>query len=323
MNDLNLEEDGEGLDELNQQFDENEDLSKLDRGDNFTPTDDDVIAPQTGAKQSAAEQDDDLNLDDLEDLAGGDKPRMVPHSRFNEVNESYKTERQARLALEEELARLKGGQAPAEQQTKQEEPPAETGPSLKELRKLHREALYAGDDDKADELEDQMEALRQASAERIADERAAKARQEWEQQQQQQAASATLNQVVSNLNQLYPFLDPEKKDQYNQAKVDETLEWMQFYELKGVARPQALQMAAERLHGKPAEPAATGSKTQTAGMTAEQVQRNLERDRRQPPEASSAGIGERSQRIDYSKISDEDLSRMSEDDKRKARGDFL
>lgn len=35
---------------------------------------------------------------------------MVPHARFNEVNENLKQERAERLRLEEELARARGQQ---------------------------------------------------------------------------------------------------------------------------------------------------------------------------------------------------------------------
>lgn len=297
-------------------FDEN-DPTLTDRGDDFVPTPDDEETPTTPETPPA----DDEGQGEPEPKAN-DKPRMVPHARFNEVNDEYKAERERRLQLEEELARLRGEKGATEQPPVQEPPKAPVVPEVPEFdfdakEDAYTAAVYEGDTAKAKEIRAEIRAAERAEAAAIVQ----AARQGWEQEQAaaeqqrtakqaQEAYAATLATVF----ELHPQLD-DQHESFNKETMEDVREWLQFYIAKGTDAASALSKAVARvIPDKPAvQVPATGK--------ADQVKRNLQADSQQPPEM--LGVGERAKRVDYSKLSEADFNKLSDEDKRRARGDFV
>lgn len=323
---LDIEEE----EEEEEEFDEDDDFDPdEDRGDDVDPDlpddDDDLDGEGDGGSDA-----DDLDADDLAALAGegGDKkPSMIPHARFNEVNEALKKERAERLQLEEELARTRG-RVPkdADAQPEQgDEPPAF---DFKAKRRELREALYEGDEERAEQLEDEIDAAKAAELERRAE---AKAQQLYESRQAEaeaQRIQAEVQAAAAAAVAKYPVLNPDSKG-HDPELVEEVVALRDFYiHQKDMSPGEAITRAADKVAGRGAaakddgegEP---GGKRLKAGAkpTTEQLRRNDERSRRIPPR--DGGIGERATDIDWENLTEEEFDSLPDSEKRKARGDYV
>lgn len=175
-----------------------------------------------------------------EDPEGDDKPagksRYVPHERFNEVNEGYKTERAARLALEEELARLKGGSGKAADGKKQEEKPAFDFDAKEEA---YMDAMMEGDKAAAKAIRREINEALKIQAQEAA---AAEAETRITARQAQSAFA----EAVSDVIEAFPFLDAKSK-----AKNDDAIEMVVALRDKHIAAgkspAQALMLAANKI----------------------------------------------------------------------------
>ena len=291
-----------------------------DRGDQVDQALLDDTHDEEGCEEGTAqeEQGDDLDPDAPKDLAGDDeKPRMVPHARFNEVNESLKAEREARLRLEEELARARGAGAV------QPEAPAdakqEAGFDFEQADQRYTDALYEGDTEKARQIRAEIRAAERAEFERLAEEKAEARVMERLARQEQEQARSELEQVAAKIVAKYSFLDSDSADADADA-IGEVVALRDAYMARGATPGEALAKAADRVaqlngHAK-AEPQA---KERT--LTQDQIGRSLEREQKIPPR--DRGVGERANRIDYANLSDAEFEKLSDAEKAKARGDFI
>lgn len=298
-----------------------------DYDDNLdTELDDDLPEDRGDEVGDLPPEDDELPLDGEEreenegDAAAEEEPaqakgsRTVPHARFNEVNEQLKQERAARLQLEEELARARGAQQtqpPAAEQKPQEKP---TEFDFKAARKQLREAIYEGDDAKAEQLEEEIERQTELRQTRIAEQRAQELLEQRHAEQQQKAVKSEVEAAVAAAYESYPFLDING-EQANQDAIDEVVALRDLYMSRGKPPAQAIADAVARVGPRYAEtPAAKPDGKAT-------IEQNLERERRIPP--TMPGVGERARKIDFANLSDDEFEKLPEAEKRKARGDFV
>ena len=291
-----------------------DDEGEEDRGDDVDPslTEEDEPAPDADGKP--AEEETDLEL--LAELAGdGGKAKMVPHARFNEVNETLKQERAERLRLEEELARARGGQpaVPADK-------PAEAQAfDFDDAEDRYMEALMDGDKDAAlkirneirSEERKQFAAESAQSAQKAADAELKRRDAETEQGAAQRVLSAAIEK--------YPFLNHES-DEADADAIEDVIARRDLYLKQGMPFAKALATAVEKVAPRyTAQDEAPKPGKRTA--TTEQIRRNLDLEKRIP--AAMPGVGERGKDIDYAKLSEDEFDALSEADKRKARGDFV
>ncbi|MFD1260659.1 hypothetical protein [Entomomonas asaccharolytica] len=136
--------------------------------------------------------------------------KTVPYQRFqqkvheaNELSQKYRE-------LELELARLQGA---ASAQTKQRaEPPKEPELNIKQLRRDYYEAMAIGDDDKALEIQEQIDTyhdkLTEEKALKIA-EKVIKEREEAKQQEQEQLTQAENKKYADEFLEKYDYLNDE------------------------------------------------------------------------------------------------------------------
>lgn len=289
------------------------DAELQDRGDDvgdLPPEDDDLPEDEAGEEEQAEEE-----AEPEEEPAPAKGSKSVPHARFNEVNEALKQERAARLQLEEELARARGAQQP------EPKPAAEPAPTpdadIKALRKQLREAIYEGDDNKAEALEDQIDSLSAQRQARIAEQRATELLEQQQKAQQQKAAQSEMQAVVTEAYQSYPFLDVEGAEP-NQDAIDEVVALRDLYLSRGQSAAQAIAAAVAKVGPRYAdEPAVKPARAPKTGSVAQ----NLEREKRIPP--SMPGVGERARKIDYSALTEEEFDNLSAVERKKARGDFV
>ena len=305
-----IEEEEEEEDDDDLVDDPDEDDGDEDRGDEVDPSiaDEDEPAPD---EESSEEPD----LELLAELAGEGKAKMVPHARFNEVNETLKHERAERLRLEEELARARG-QQPAAQADKSEAKPEEY--DFAEAEDRYMDALLDGDKAAAAAIRNEIRAAEQR---RFAEQSALTAKQAADEELRRRDAAeeqTAAGKVLAAALAKYPFLDHES-DAADADAIEDVIARRDLYMRQGMPFAKALATAVEKVGPRYAPQDAPAKSTRTA--TTEQIKRNLERERRIP--AAMPGVGERGKDIDYAALSEDEFDALSEQDKRKARGDFV
>ncbi len=310
------------------------DLDDADRGDDFTPTDEEEeqAAPSATAPAAAApavpegEQDPEADPD----APAGNKPRMIPHQRFNEVNENLKTERKLREQLEQEVERLRqqpgqGGQPPAAAPAT---PPA-AAPEAFDYRAAERryQSLFLdGDEEGAAEVREEINAALRSEAQQAATAAITQYQANQQQELQQKAAQSEAEQFQQSVTKVYaahPQLAPESPN-FDQALEQDVIDWSNVFVSRGMTRSDALQAAVQKLlpaAAPAAAPAPAKVKPAPGQLTQEQIQRNLERAGQQPP-LPTEGTGQR-RVVDISKLTDDEFEALPEADRRRARGDSL
>lgn len=318
------EEEEEDDDEDGDDLDLDEDDGSDDRGDNLDPDlpadddldEDDDEEEEGGEEEESALSDEDAAL--LAELAGDPKKSgMVPHSRFNEVNNALKSERAERLRLEEELARSRGQAKPAEE-VKPE--PAPAAFDFDDAEDRYAEALLEGDKALAKAIRTE---IRTEERKQYVIEAKQTVREQTQHERDEAAAAqqkAAIGVVVEAAYAKYPVLDPSNDAHDSEALLD-VVAHRDLLISRGTPPAQAIAQAVERI-GSRLEPAAKPKpKPGKLEMTRDQLDRNLDREKQIP--ARTGGIGERSKAIDYASLTDDEYDKLSDDERRAARGDFV
>lgn len=236
-------------------------------------------------------------------------PKFIPKGRFNEVNEALKAERAARLRLEEDLARARGA-APA----RQDDGP-EVEPDLKAMRKQRNEALMEGDTDKAEAIEEQIDAIREERA-------TAKAIQRMQQSQQLDTFKTTVSAVIKD----YPFLDSDSAAK-NEDAIEMVVALRDRHIANGKSPAEALRLAAEKVgprfeaqdDAQDEDPA----KTKADELKAARIRRNADAANRQPSTLNS-GVGARATagKVNVEDLDDDAFAALPEKERARLRGDI-
>lgn len=291
-----------------------DDEGEEDRGDDVDPSLTEEDEPDPDADGKPVEEETDLEL--LAELAGeGGKAKMVPHARFNEVNETLKQERAERLRLEEELARARGAQpaAPAEK------PATPEAYNFDDAEDRFMDALLDGDKEAAAKIRAEIRAEERKQFAEQSAQSAQKAADAELQRRDAETEQTAAQRVLSAAIEKYPFLDHEG-DEADADAIEDVIARRDLYLKQGMPFAKALATAVEKVAPRYAtQEELTKPNKRTA--TAEQINRNLDREKRIP--AAMPGVGERGKDIDYAKLSEDEFDALSEADKRKARGDFV
>lgn len=306
---------------MNDYEDDDFDFENADRGDELT---EEQLRAGEEDEQDDEQEPEPEHEDENEDGSEETEPKkgqMIPKARFNEAvkREREKAdarideERRARLALEEEVARLKGAAKSPEQ--KAEEPPKEY--DFKAARAKARAAMMDGDEDAAEAIEEEIFRQQQLRAERIAEEKAAALYEKRAAEQRQQTEAQQVDAVVSEAYSKYPFLDIKAADADHEA-IDEVVALRDLYASRGKSMPEAIRMAVEKVGPRYAQEDQPKPK---AKPTEESIRRNIERDKKIPPKAD--GLGERARRVDPADLTDEEFERLSPEDLKRMRGDYV
>lgn len=288
-----------------------------DRGDDVDPGLSDEDDEPAATKDNEPAVDEDLDLDALAELADGSKEQRIPRSRFNEVNENFKTERAARLRLEEEVARLRGGAQPEATAAK---PAAPEAYNFDDAEDRYMEALMEGDKKAALEIRNEIrsEERKQFTAEsaQSAHKAADAELKRRDAETEQSAAQRVLSEAVTK----YPFLDHEG-DEADADAIEDVIARRDLYLKQGMTFSKALATAVEKVAPRYAPQVKAPASKDKPTATTEQINRNLEREKRIP--AAMPGVGERGKDIDWAALSEDEFDALSDKDKRAARGDFV
>jgi hypothetical protein len=302
----------------------------IDRGDDFTPTEDDTPTVDDKAKVGVTE-DDKLVKDEVKDEAepkAEDKPApkkdtRIPLARHEEL---LAKERERRTALETELANTRQGQRVATTNadiTKAEE-------KLLTLEAEHAQLVTDGDAKKAAGKMTEIRKLERSIIESRAElnTQAAEAR---------AYERVRYDMVCDRLEEAYPTLD-EKHESFDAAKSAEVMELMQGYVATGkYTRADALQKAVKLL--MPAtttrqEVAVESDVRVDAAEVAKQARTLAARGKaadaaaKQPPDIGKVGldsdkVGGKLDAAKAIKLSQDQFAKLDDETLSKIRGDEL
>lgn len=321
-------------------------MTTEDRGDDFTPTEDEVVDDQAGAgdDKSAAEKLAEAKQAELdraekeaeekaaakakEEEEGGER---IPRKRFNEA---VGKEREAREAAEKRLA-----EAEAKLKEKAEGlDPEKVEKEIAELEDALDKAIADGNAEMKRTIRAQIREKTTALADQAAASRAA------------YATAMAVERIkydteVARLEAAHPEMNPDS-DKYDEALTGEMIELKAAYEAAGMGSTDALKKAAkfvfrdapaaakkevETPEAKAAAEAKAKAEAEAKAKAAaeakeKQVRAALEAKGKQPA-AAAAGTasdkGGKGAETPVSKMSTKEFDKLSEEDKARLRGDML
>lgn len=319
-----------------------DDSSGADRGDDFTPTDDDADG---GTKAAGDADGDDIDPDnpdgddekekadekDKEDKGGKPKGResRIPLSRHKDLLEK---ERAKRADLERQLATYQRGKEVAavnEDITKAED-------KILELEKSYAKLMSDGETEKAAETMGKIRRMEREVNEQKAEMKIAAA-------EARATETARYNIVLERIEAAYPELN-EDHEGYDEEVAQDVLDLKAAYQARRNMTPSAaLQAAVTKLLGKktgrqsdavdttprvPKEEAKGKGEEVAADRKKKAVERALDADKRTPPSTSKVGVD--SDKIGGAltaqtamKLPDEDFNKLDEKALARMRGDEL
>lgn len=267
-----------------------------DRGDVVAPGQGEEADPDAAGAtttEEEAEPEEEIDSELLQELAG--KPGMVPKARLDEV---LAQNRQLLEALSAVAGTGKTAAAPA---PAAEEPPAF---DLKAKIKEKNAALLEGDEDKALEIDMEIEDYRLAEATRRAETSAIS-------KIEARSVKTRTEAVVADAFDKYTFLNDGSED-FKPEALEEVMMYRDHFFKKGHPLDVALQKAVDKVcpqYASTDEGEAEGKKPDPTKRDPKVVIRNAKAAKGQPPELGKAGTANR-ETIDTSKL---DLEGMDDE----------
>lgn len=294
-----------------------------DRGDELFPNADakvlDVVLGDADGQGEAQESG--SGQEDGEDEMPKPGNHRVPISRLNEVIEQRQREKLRADALEAELERLRKQPAHhGEQEGGAESNQGSGNFDFEAKEQEYNDALLDGDPQTASRIRAE---IRGAERQQI--------QHEIEQQFRQREADAAMRKeqqaldvAVSKIKATHPFLNPDS-DMADREAIADTEALFDRYFKEGMGQTEALNLAVSKvlkMRGEVPEIPAQG-KSQTDSRKAAALARNIQAANAQPPQLR-AGVGERgSEALDISKMGVDDIDKLSEEERRRERGDLV
>lgn len=282
----------------------------------------DVFDPADGRETGGASPDPaqkkqpeaDIDPETLAAIAGEDKPKMVPHARFEEKNSQAKEALARVRELELELARYEGRQESGKQPEKgtPDEPKTYDFDAAEER---YSAALLDGDQTLARQIRAEVRKEERAAAQAEAEAAADRRYQANRQQDDAKRVKLEFDLALAKAYEAHPFLNNES-DQANQEAIEEVLVWHQSFQSKGKSAAEALQAAVEKV-----VPRYTKKVEEPAQQPKPDLRQALERASKVPPRAE--GVGERASELDVSKMSAKDIKALSAEDEARLAGNFV
>lgn len=315
-----------------------------DRGDNWTPTDendhtdlkskiekddskkdDETKAAEEAAAEESKATEESKAAEDEDDKKETKKDTRLPLSRHKEILDA---ERARREAVERELAKYREGEriaATNEEITAVEE-------KLVKADADYAKLIADGEMEKAAAKMREIRAMEREVNEKKADMRIAAA-------EARAVEQVRYDALVDRMEEAYPQLNPQD-DNFSKEKTAEVLEMKAAFQATGHTPSQALQRAIKYVMGATtkAQKAATevtprvdadeAAKAKADARAAEQRKKNLDAAEKQPPDLKKVGqdsdkMGGNISAKDVLKMSQEDFAKLDEKTLAKMRGDEI
>jgi hypothetical protein len=310
-----------------------------DRGNDFVPTDDDapiVEAPKKKAPKKKAEvvadpdpepeeeeeeeldeeeEDDDPDLDaganaDPDPVPAKKPGDMIPRARFNQMREKAKAKQ---LAAETRAAELEAQLLAQQQQNNQSEAFKKFTNKVNELYEDVEKARAEGDATKAAKLQRELDELRdnanRSRAEWFATQTALKAQQE-----------AAYNAVVDQVELLAPELNPNS-DEFDEDMLAEIDSLTKAFEAQGQDSVRALKRALKATLGKDIFAKQADLRDKKVEPKKTDIAKNVAAIKKEPPDVKVAP--EKEQKLDASKLTDEEYAKLPASTRARLRGDYV
>lgn len=239
-------------------------------------------------------------------------PETVPYQRFKEkVHESNELKEKNR-ELELELARLQGA-ASVTQVKKEEEPTKEQEVNIKQLRRDYYEAMTIGDDDKALEIQEQIDTYNdkqnEIKAMRIA-EKVIKEREEAKQKEHEQVIQAENKKIIDEFMDKYGYLNDESAE----FEPDSFEIFSAFYkaaiESGNKTFKESLDYAVNKVENLTNKQPAPTPKKEVPRLTKEQIDEQLKRAAAATPQISKKGTTGNDIAVDPADMSEEEYEKF-------------
>lgn len=283
----------------------------IEAGDIFDPADGRETNSGTPPAASQKQPEPEIDAETLAAIAGEEKPKMVPHARFEEKNQEAKANRARVLELEEELARAKGA-APTQASKESEQPLAYDFDAAEER---YSAALLDGDQSLAKQIRAEIRKQEQEAADKRAEAAADRRYQESRKQEDEKRVKLEFDLALAKAYEAHPFLNSDS-EQANPDAIDEVLVWHESFVRKGKTPAEALAAAIEKVaprYVKKAEEPVQAPKPN--------LQQAVDRANKVPPRPG--GVGERASELDVSKMSAKDIKALSPEDEARLAGNFV
>lgn len=294
------------------------DAAVLDRGDDFTPTDDEAAPKKEATKPEAkaeakAEAEDDGGKDELTDEERK-QTKYVPRQRLNDVVQKSKTKEEAYQA---EIAKLRQ-QVEA---NKVDENIEKLDENLAKLEDQYDDHMMEGEKDKAKAVRAEIRKLTAARQQMVSYAYSA------------QAQIAAIEQyrydnALDTLEAQYPQLN-EQDDAFEPDVTQEIADLMAVYQQRGMSKAESLKRAVAARLGPP--PVKDGERPSGSALKEERKQearkKALDTVAKQPPDISKVGEdsdkrgGGPVQGKDLTKMTQEQFAKLDDDTLAKLRGD--
>lgn len=289
----------------------------IDAGEIFDGQQEDEAAAALAATANAGQEPgkaSDIDPETLAAIAGEEKPRMVPHARFNEVNADAKAQRARVQELELALARMEGKAEGALPPKKEDQAKAF---DYDDAEEQYSAAILDGDTSKAREIRGQIRARERADA--VAEAEAAADRRYAANREKDDLARATTERdlAIAKAYVDYPFLNAESAEADPDA-IEEVLALTNLYTSKGKSIGDALSAAAAKIGPRYAPEL---QQVKAAQVPKPDIAKGLERDSKIP--AKAGGLGARASAFDVSKMTSKDLKGLSAEDEARLAGDII
>lgn len=307
---------------------------EIDRGDGFTPTDDDAAGAETSPLREAAEptaeekalitgEDGEGEGEEGEGEEGEDKPKgkggRIPLSRHEKI---LAKERERRQELEQQLAQFQRGNEVAKVNT--DITAAET--KVIELEKKYHAALGDGDIDEAAKLMREIRVLDRDISDLKADMKSAAA-------ESRAVERVRYSVALERVEEAYPELNQDHES-YNPELTQDVVDLKATYEGRGLTPTAALQKAVKRLMGTEGRDQKVATEVTprvnasdvAAARKKDAVGKVLDATRRQPPGSRNVGLnsdalGGGLNAKDVMRMGHDDFVKLSDDALSKMRGD--
>ena len=311
-----------------------DDTSQDDFGNDLATAQDDAPTTLDEADDEKAQQDDDQGPDDndaerdeqppepdepepegeegVNETAqdGTDRDHRIPKSRFDEVNERRK-------AAERRLQEM-------EKEREASDPSKAVDFDFDAKEKEYMDAVLDGESDKALSIRKEIRAAEQAAVDARLQEAQGSAK-------EQTKAELELQSTIGELQTQYPQFNGES-DNFDQELTNEALDLFESFKMRGYDPAAAMRRAVRytvsangveapsTARQAKAEPESKPSRPRSTQPTPEQRSRKLDVAQQQPPATTGQNVDDTP---DVMNMPEEQFDKLSAEDERVARGDFL
>ena len=298
----------------------------MDRGDDFTSTDDDspeaVQKPAKPIKADTADEDDiDPDNPDAETVAEKKREQRIPLSRHKDLLEK---ERAKRSDLERQLSQFQRGTEVASLN----EGITAAENNILAMEKQYNEFLGDGEMEKAAALMSKIRQTERAIVEAKSDMKIAAA-------ESRATERARYNLVLERIESAYPSLNEDHSD-FDASLMEDVIDLKGAYERKGLTPTAAMQKAVDKLLGtstKKQEAAIdttprVADKDVAAERKKDAVKKTMDAVGKTPPSTTKVGMdsdkaGGSLTAKDVMKLSQDDFKKLPDDVLASMRGDAL